>query len=410
MKITTYIVAFFFALLLLTANSEVSVEAEAASMSVCGEGTFKSFMSMTKLRKNSTQYHLLSTQTTDKDNLRITNDGYYAVAMGSYYGQLGDKFIVTFANGVSTKVVKMDEKANAHTQANCYGKTMASDGSIIEPITSVGRGERSQATNKEKYDLLFLHGNAGQAYPHLFAGREKIIKIEKITKEVIIESEKPKKIDETPSTNQETSTSGEVSSNIELADPVFSKGSQDMYIYIPNETYDKLVFFDTEFSKLDLVQASFLTLERIDENDHFFLTSSLNVFVNTKVTPQFEAYTGIKQGFLGNEGLSKDKAKDVIQDYIDEYNIDESDCLIIGHGLNQDIEVLERFGCSLLKSHYYDTHHEGKILTGRTSKLKMSDLLLDAGYFQGNAHDAYQDARNLIPVYSYLKRLEEEGR
>ena len=181
-----------------------------------------------------------------------------------------------------------------------------------------------------------------------------------------------------------------------------------MVIYLPNESSSKLVFFDTEFTeRQELVQASFIILEKVNK-DYFFLTTSLNIFINTRVTPEFETYTGIKEGFLGNEVVSKEEAKRVVSSFITENNINSPSSLVIGHGLNQDLIVLESIGCYLERCSRYDTLPNARAILGRNNRLKLSDLLLDAGYYQGIAHDAYQDARNLIPVYAFLKRIDRE--
>lgn len=185
MKEKTIIVA-----LLLFITSLIGItEASAEELVVCGEGRFKSFMPMTALSTKSPQYKFLKEETTDEDNLRVTSDGFYAVAMGSYYGILGDKFIVTFESGKQVKVVKVDEKSDNHTSSSCYGKTMSSDGSIIEPIISFSLKRADNASNPKLIREAYFHGNIGVAYSQ-FAGYEKIIKIERYKES--LESEKPK--------------------------------------------------------------------------------------------------------------------------------------------------------------------------------------------------------------------------
>ena len=383
--------------------SKENVLAEGIEMGVCGpRGAFKSIMPMTALSRSSAQYNYLANNTSDSDNLRITPDGYYAVAMGSYYGKLGDKFLITFDSGVQTKVVKVDEKANAHTSSACYGKTMASDGSVIEPILTTSN--HNDASNPELNRLVYYHGNAGVVYPQ-FAGTSPISSIIKLTGS-------PTKSEETNiqpialSGSKDPGEGGEEppSRLIEKTEEQLKQEEiESMAIYLPNIKKDKIVFLDTEFMEgRELVQAAFIIYERVDDKDHFLLTASLNIYVNTRVSPAFETYTGIKSGFLGNVGIDKYQSRKVINDFLTENHVSSCSTLVVGHGINQDLIVLNEFGCEV-ESETYDTLENAKEILERNKDLKLSDLLLDAGLVQGVAHDAYQDARNLVPVLSHLE-------
>lgn len=385
------------------------VKANSSSdMAICGTGSFKSYMSMTKLNKSSPQYQFMINNTKDDGrNLRITSDGYLAVAMGSYYGVLGDKFEITFANGTTTKVVKVDEKADAHTSAACKGMSMSGDSSIIEVITSCGTYDKGNCASRQYIDNLHYHGNAGTVYDE-FAGNHAITNIKKINGE-----SKPKETKQ--KTNALESEDITVVGKEEETPPnhvILFEGMNEMIIYLPNEPHKKLLFLDTEFNEdRELVQAALILLESIDkDNTHFFLTASLNVYVNVNVGEAFENFTGIKRGFLGNEGLPATRARETILDFIEKYEIDSKDVLLIGHGLKQDMMIMNSFGCRLDKCKRYDTHLGGAKALNRTSNLKLEDLLLESGYAQGVAHDAYQDARNLIPVYSHIRRIEDRKR
>lgn len=366
---------------------------EAQEMSVSGEGRFKSFMPMTALSKSSPQYRYLADNTYDQDNLRVTYDGYFAVAMGSYYGVLGDKFIITFGDGTRTPVVKVDEKADRHTVGG-NGMTMISDGSIIEPIITT-----SSVNNSSRPDLmgeLYKWGTAGMVYPE-FAQDEKIISIEKVIGDAPNMSEKPEYIKE----NTSTADGGSLEEGISTLF-ITDREQDKMIMYFPDIFYNKLVFLDTEFSeRQELVQAAFIVYEKIGDKDLFFLTSSLNVYVNAKVSPEFEKFTGITRGFLGNEGLPKEDAEKVINSFIDSNNLNGCNALIVGHGVQQDLDVLYQSGCEL-SGDVYDTLQQARVLLNKERKLKLSDLLLDAGLVQENAHDAYQDTRNLVPIFSHL--------
>ena len=59
----------------------------------------------------------------------VDEDGFIGVALGSYYGIIGDRFYVTLDSGVVLPLVKVEEKADGDTDGGCYHY---SDGSVIE--------------------------------------------------------------------------------------------------------------------------------------------------------------------------------------------------------------------------------------------------------------------------------------
>lgn len=82
--------------------------------------------------KASKQYDLVHNKLIKSDDgLLRDEDGYIAVALGSHYGNIGDRFIIKFRNSKSVNVIKADEKDDKDTVKGCYHK---SDGSIIEVI------------------------------------------------------------------------------------------------------------------------------------------------------------------------------------------------------------------------------------------------------------------------------------
>ena len=114
--------------------------------------------------KASRQYKLIKTLTVSKEGFLEDDDGYIAVALGSYYGKIGDRFIVEFDDGIETKVIKADEKSNKHTINGCYH---LSDGSMIEVLIC---NEKFKKTNSLAYrmgDLNYtdeFNGNIKQIY------------------------------------------------------------------------------------------------------------------------------------------------------------------------------------------------------------------------------------------------------
>ena len=81
-------------------------------------------------RKGSAQLLLQEHAYTNEQGLRMV-DGYYLVALGTYYvDKIGDKFLIKFGNGISIKAMAGDVKADWDTDlSNRYD---LGDGSIVE--------------------------------------------------------------------------------------------------------------------------------------------------------------------------------------------------------------------------------------------------------------------------------------
>ena len=86
------------------------------SMSIPNIGDKKTYMSYRMIKKNSNQGRIVYSDEawTDQDGLRLWQE-YYCVALGSYYGAVGDKFWVETDKGNKYKVIKADEKSDVHT-------------------------------------------------------------------------------------------------------------------------------------------------------------------------------------------------------------------------------------------------------------------------------------------------------
>ena len=90
--------------------------------------------------KHSKQYKLIKALNICNDGLLRDKEGYIAVALGSRYGEVGDKFIIKLSTGKDIKVIKADEKSDKDTVNGCFHKT---DGSMIEVIVKCGVFEKT---------------------------------------------------------------------------------------------------------------------------------------------------------------------------------------------------------------------------------------------------------------------------
>ena len=116
--------------------------------------------------KTSKQYKLLNSGILKNNNgLLTTDDGYVAVALGSRFGGIGDRFVITFDNGKSFKAIKVDEKADKDTSNKCHH---VSDGSLIEFVIDT-------KLSRQSYPLAIKMGNFN--YVDQFHGN--VVKIEK---------------------------------------------------------------------------------------------------------------------------------------------------------------------------------------------------------------------------------------
>lgn len=78
---------------------------------------FKSYMDYRKITNTSSkQYQMQKIAYTDSNGLRKI-DEYYCVAMGTYYGNLGDKFYVETDEGACWKIILSDIKSDLHTDS-----------------------------------------------------------------------------------------------------------------------------------------------------------------------------------------------------------------------------------------------------------------------------------------------------
>lgn len=93
---------------------------------------FKAYMSYrTITNKASDQYKLQQRCWTDEDGLRRQTDD-FVVAMGSYYGSVGDRFKVTLSSGNEFTVIIGDIKADKHTDSkNMYSPVYNEHGKFV---------------------------------------------------------------------------------------------------------------------------------------------------------------------------------------------------------------------------------------------------------------------------------------
>ena len=107
----------------------------------------------------SRQYKLLNSGIFNKKGgLLTTDDGYVAVALGSRFGEVGDKFMINLDNGFSFKAIKADEKADKDTYNGCHH---LSDGSLIEFVVSISDLSKYNYMAYTMGDISYVDGFNG---------------------------------------------------------------------------------------------------------------------------------------------------------------------------------------------------------------------------------------------------------
>ena len=171
-------------------------EYKTEELSVCSTNTAKTYMDyrMTTV-VDSRQYQFLNYKCyVDKTTgFLYDEDGFIAVALGSYYGEIGDRFYFTLDSGIVLPLVKGEEKADEDTDYTGCNHTY--DGSVIEFVIDSDYAGRYFFSNDNG---LVLNGN----YNNYSLFRGSIAKVEKVLDEKVekivtyqIDQEIPKSID-----------------------------------------------------------------------------------------------------------------------------------------------------------------------------------------------------------------------
>lgn len=98
-----------------------------------GDTSFKSYMDFRAITDTSSvQYKMQQEAYTDEYGIRKYKTGDYMVAMGSYYGQVGDRFRITLDSGETIRCIMGDAKADCHTDAYNQYTPCGSGKNVIE--------------------------------------------------------------------------------------------------------------------------------------------------------------------------------------------------------------------------------------------------------------------------------------
>lgn len=98
----------------------------------CHSSSVKTYMDYNAITlTTSKQYKYIREHMSIDNGLLYDSGGYMGVALGSWWGDIGSKWIIELDTGVILPVVKIDEKADQHVINGCQHRT---DGSVIEVV------------------------------------------------------------------------------------------------------------------------------------------------------------------------------------------------------------------------------------------------------------------------------------
>ena len=152
-------------------------EYKTEELSVCSLNTAKTYMDyrMTTV-VSSRQYQFIHNHCTidRRTGFLYDEEGFIAVALGSYYGEIGDRYYFTLETGIVLPLVKAEEKADEDTNSSgCYH---VEDGSVIEFVIDSDYARNYFSTYSNG---LVLDGN----YNNYSLFRGSIVKVEKVLDE-----------------------------------------------------------------------------------------------------------------------------------------------------------------------------------------------------------------------------------
>lgn len=149
-------------------------EEQRVEIDVLHESSAKTYMCYTMITDTtSRQHHYIYDSgeiIIDEQGFLRDEEGRYGVALGSYFGEIGSRYVFTMDTGIELPVVKVEEKADKDTIDGFIHKE---DGSVIEFVVDTGTDYMKAQVWENGY---IYGGNFNNVVE--FAG--KIVKIERV--------------------------------------------------------------------------------------------------------------------------------------------------------------------------------------------------------------------------------------
>lgn len=175
-------------------------------------------------------------------------------------------------------------------------------------------------------------------------------------------------------------------------------------LYFHNVNNEYILFLDTEFDQMHLVQFAGLLFRRVEDN--FYIPyRSLNTYIQYPVGGAFMRYTGITDKFLEHHGVTLLDFACQLQD--DLLNGISDDILLVSHGLSTDLHVLQSSGIVIPHTKEFCTFEQGRRILHRQNCLSLEDIAIEASIYPITEHNAIADAWLTVGVFDYLKNIED---
>lgn len=103
---------------------------ESTVLKPCSTSSVKSYMDRKAITsETSLQHKFIEENMEVRNGLWFDREGYIGVALGSWFGEIGSRWVFELSSGELIYAVKIDEKDDKHTINGCEHKL---DGSVIE--------------------------------------------------------------------------------------------------------------------------------------------------------------------------------------------------------------------------------------------------------------------------------------
>jgi DNA polymerase III alpha subunit (gram-positive type) len=177
-----------------------------------------------------------------------------------------------------------------------------------------------------------------------------------------------------------------------------------MIIYFRGMTKPYIVAMDLEHDQGKIIQYAGIMYKHIGDS-LYQVCKSLNMYVKQDDLSNFTVnFTHINNLTLKEKGLDRETAiKEFYNCFIGD--IPSTDIMFVSHGIYQDSIVMRENNMSIDSYEHMCTYCLAKDVLGRQDRLRLSDVMYDAGSFIINPHNAYADAVATADVLSFLLKI-----
>ena len=180
-----------------------------------------------------------------------------------------------------------------------------------------------------------------------------------------------------------------------------------MIVYFKGLKTPYVAAIDIEHDQGHMIQFAGILMKRVGE-ELYQVERSINFYVKRHHLNDFTTrYTHISVQFLEACGISLDEAQTKFyEEFIGEIPIE--DITFVSHGIKQDSIVMRDSGLDINEAPHLCTYNLAKQILKRDKRVKLSDVLNEAGFCSVLEHNAYTDALETIYALSFLLKQEED--